>query len=652
MLSFHKKIVFLVNLFAGILMFFVAPAQQNKERNLLSGRYSEAFLEQTLEKGTGWVQFPAYSDRIGWERVPKHIREKSIAKGEEYIDYEWKTVSATSYLEFVRSGDRQINDKYHSGIITPLHNLFIAELFEGKGRFTDQLINGIWAMCEMTTWSSAAHIKAQTTGEGLPNIEEPIIDLHAARNAHLLAWINYYLKKEFDKINPFISKRIEYEINRRVLEPFYTRDDFRWMALKGQVVGNWNPYCNSHVLATILLAETNWQKRVKGVYKVMTSLDKFTNYYGDDGGCNEGPGYWGMAAASHFEALYLLKKVTKESIDIFSDQLIRNMGTFIYKVDINYPYFINFADAGARVAPNAYLVYKYGESIHDNAMQGFGAFLAQKQNFANGEYAGSPFFVFESMFDMDEILSYPTKEPLPGNFWLPDLQVAGCRDKEGSAEGFFFAAKGGHNNESHNHNDVGSFILYYDGSPLIIDVGPGTYTRQTFAKERYTIWTMQSAYHNLPTINGVMQKEGKEFKASSVTYNASPSKISFSLNLAGAYPDEAMVRSWIRSYEFIRGKGLEIKDSYKLEKVREPSVLSFMVWFEPMMVKTGIVNLTNPSGKRIKLSYNPEELEFSYETIPQTDNNLRGVWGDKLYRILLKSKSNRKEGSFNIKIYR
>ncbi len=629
---------------------FVAAAQQSKPRNLLTGKYDEEFVKQNLVKGTGWVQFPAYSDRQGWERVPGQIREKYIDKAEGYLSYEWKSVPATTYLEFNRSGNRQINNRYLSGIIDPLRELFLAELMEGKGRFTDQLVNGVWAMCEMTSWTSAAHIKAQVTGEGLPNYAEPIIDLHSAGSAHLLAWIRYYFKDEFDKVNPFIVQRIDYEIKRRVLDPFYTRDDFRWMALKGNIVGNWNPYCNSHVLAVMLLSEDDQQKRIKGVYKVMTSLDKFTDHYGDDGGCNEGPGYWGMAAASHYEALYLLNKATKGAVDVFSDPLVRNMGSFIYKVDINYPYFINFADAGAKVKPNAYLVYKYGESVNDHVMREFGAFLAQKQNFAGGEFAGSPFFVFESMFDMNEISAYPAKEPLPGNFWLADLQVAGCRNKEGSTEGFFFAAKGGHNAEVHNHNDVGSFILYYNGSPLIIDVGPETYTRQTFSKERYSIWTMQSAFHNLPTINGIMQKDGRDFKAAHVIYRPGSSGILFSLDISGAYPEEALVGSWVRSYYFIRDKGLEIKDSYTLKAFKEPSVLSFMVWNKPALVKAGVVNLANPYGKVISMNFNPKELEFSCEPISLTDNNLRGIWGDKLYRILLKSKSGKTVGSLNLKI--
>ena len=76
--------------------------------------------------------------------------------------------------------------------------------------------------------------------------------------------------------------------------------------------------------------------------------------------------------------------------------------------------------------------------------------------------------------------------------------------REGSAEGLCLAAQGGTNGQSHNHNDVGNFVVYADGLPAIIDVGVETYTAKTFSSPRYGIWTMQSAYHNCPTIDGVM----------------------------------------------------------------------------------------------------------------------------------------------------
>ncbi len=91
--------------------------------------------------------------------------------------------------------------------------------------------------------------------------------------------------------------------------------------------------------------------------------------------------------------------------------------------------------------------------------------------------------------------------------------------KRGSARGLTVAAKGGHNDESHNHNDVGEFVVYCDGKPLLIDAGVETYSRKTFSPQRYEIWTMQSAYHNLPTIDGVQQAPGAAFAARDVTYS-------------------------------------------------------------------------------------------------------------------------------------
>ena len=50
--------------------------------------------------------------------------------------------------------------------------------------------------------------------------------------------------------------------------------------------------------------------------------------------------------------------------------------------------------------------------------------------------------------------------------------------------GWTLAAKGGSNAESHNHNDVGSFIAYYDSAPVLVDPSCGTYTKQTFSEGR------------------------------------------------------------------------------------------------------------------------------------------------------------------------
>lgn len=137
------------------------------------------------------------------------------------------------------------------------------------------------------------------------------------------------------------------------------------------------------------------------------------------------------------------------------------------------------------------------------------------------------------------------------------------------------ATKGGYNNESHNHNDAGTFSLYLNTTPIIIDAGVGTYTRQTFGPERYKIWTMQSNYHNLPMINGVPQQFGSQYKAEDVRFD--PKRTSFSADLAAAYPAEAGVEKWIRSYQLGKNS-LKIEDSFSLNKADRPNQVNFLTW--------------------------------------------------------------------------
>ena len=66
---------------------------------------------------------------------------------------------------------------------------------------------------------------------------------------------------------------------------------------------------------------------------------------------------------------------------------------------------------------------------------------------------------------------------------------------------------------------------------MLIDVGVETYTAKTFSGSRYDIWTMQSAFHNLPTMNGVMQKNGRDFRAKDVRYEAGDARAVFSLDI-------------------------------------------------------------------------------------------------------------------------
>jgi hypothetical protein len=109
-------------------------------------------------------------------------------------------------------------------------------------------------------------------------------------------------------------------------------------------------------------------------------------------------------------------------------------------------------------------------------------------------------------------------------------------------DALILAAKGGHNAESHNHNDGGSFIIHYRQEPLIAELGAPTYTRQFFSATRYENIAARSLGHSVPYVNGHEQQAGREFAAHVVTRDDA----SLTLELGGLYPAEAGLTSLTR----------------------------------------------------------------------------------------------------------
>jgi hypothetical protein len=258
--------------------------------------------------------------------------------------------------------------------------------------------------------------------------------------------------------------------------------------------------------------------------------------------------------------------------------------------------------------------------------------------------------VIPAVLEAGEIAAAPAAEPLLGDVWLPDLQLMAARAVPNSARGFYVAAWGGHNAQSHNHNDVGNFVVYADGAPVLIDVGVETYSAKTFSPRRYEIWTTQSAYHNLPTINGVMQKDGAQYRAERVQYTPSRNDVRFSLDIAPAYPAEAQVERWERTVALHRASNeVELAESYALRAFKEPVKLSLMTPLVPETGRPGEVRLrAADGGKSYVLRYDAAKFTATAEEIPIADARLRPIWGTRLARVVLTAKGRTLRDAYRI----
>jgi hypothetical protein len=311
------------------------------------------------------------------------------------------------------------------------------------------------------------------------------------------------------------------------------------------------------------------------------------------------------------------------------------MGTYIYKAYIDYPYFINFADADATTGSRPAIIYRYGKEIKDPTMQKFGAFLAEKQDWGQQAPRGKIDEQIMQLMYLDEIKNAPAENALIRDFWLPETEVGGARDKEGSSEGFFFAAKGGYNAESHNHNDLGTCVLYFNGKPCLVDIGRETYTSKTFSSQRYEIWTMQSGYHQLPKINGMDQMQGSQYKAKNTSFAVDAKKAVFSTDIAGAYTDEAAVKKWVRSYRLDRGREFTISDAWELAEIKEQATsLNFITYCNVSEQEPGKLILQG-DGFELQMNYNSKLVSLQIQFIEVNDTGLKRYWPDGITRIVL-----------------
>jgi len=636
--------------FTFILLLVSSAIFAQEEQNLLSSKYSTQELQTLLIPQAQWLPFPRIDDRTSWMRVDQKVLESYVQSAETYLDYNWPTIPATLSLLYVRTGNRNQYEAVSFQRRNALAALLLGEIAENKGRFIDQIINGIWSICEESWWGVSAHLNRSNefrgddsySFTGLMDVSRPFVDLFAAETGALLSWADYFLGDKLDAVSPEIRKRLYNEVNYRLMEPLMNnRHGWMGKTASGRGPSNWNPWIVSNWINFVLLLEKNDTRRTAMIDKALQVLDEFINPYPQDGGCDEGPGYWGAAAASLFDNIALLNLASRDAFSyVYEDERFRNMGQFIYRVQVSENYFVNFADAGPRMGVDGAMVYRYGKAINDQTMMAFGAYFRRPSD-RRTMFSRTHFFRnFFELFMQEEFQNAKQGLPFLRDVWLPDIQVMASRDKEGATSGFYLAAKGGHNDESHNHNDIGNYVVYYDGYPLLVDVGGGTYTSRTFDdNHRYEIWFNCSDYHNTPTVNGITQILGIQQRASDVSYKSSRASVEFSLDIAGAYPAGAGINSWKRTFTFNRGKGILVKDVTSLQKA-ESVVEHLMTCYPAEVTKPGEVTIHyNPENYKaidLVIKYNPQQMTAKIEKIKfelEEDRGVQGRWGDNLYRI-------------------
>lgn len=590
---------------------------------------------------------PFLQDRFDIHALIAPYGEDFVKHAEQMADEPYPQLYASVYMQYVRNGNRSNYEALYFRRRTMLNTFVMAELYEGKGRFTDRVIDGMWLIAEESTWILPAHNWSgkPVTGSvvSLPDTfsssddgdDMKHIDLFSAGTGGQMAWLWYITAELLDKENPIIRARLYAQLHQRILHPFYTYDHDWWMGTAGNTLNNWTPWIISNILTVIALCEDDDTLRCAGVQKSMMILDRYIKDLPEDGGCDEGPGYWAVAGGSLFDCLEILYDITDGTVDVFDEPKIRRFCEYIMNVCIKEDQYINFADAASRLNPDFRMIARMGRKIDAPRLSAFASTIVRRPETCPLLNAQAYRFYAN--------LAEPIPAPMPfrpaEHTFFDDLQIMVSREVTDDGVGMFLAFKGGHNAESHNHNDVGQFILFDRGFPIIMDAGVETYCRDTFSSKRYTLWAMRGDYHNIAKFNGAEQQPGGNYHANVISADTETGAMT--LDLRDAYPPDAGIVSYTRSAVLNEGC-VTIRDAWKLNA---PGTAEFhYLTVEEPIIDGNVIRFASGHTAAVDPA-----LRISVDSVDLGGGKIAREWKrEYLWRIVLSAPENLTEAEYTL----
>ncbi len=598
---------------------------------------------------------PASSDRLA--AIAPGLAERALAE----LGTPWPQTRASDYVRYFRDGNRTAYERTIGARHERLSRaVAMALASEGTGgrvddrrTWLDEVADGVILFCEQSSWCWAAHDDVRTrTGNVLPDVESPFLDLGAGEVAAQLAWVDLALGDALDGRFPGLRERMRLEAARRVFGPFLSRRDWHWLGLDGDV-HNWNPWIHGNLIVAACALAGDPTLRARIVALAIDGMDRYLASIPADGAIDEGYAYWWNGAARALEALEILGIATGGRLSAASLDLVAALVRFPVRMHVDGPWYVNVGDAPARLlhpVPWRTLAH-WGRIAGEDAVVGHAR--AQAAELAPMSEAIGLGRLLLALSDPNwPPAAAPASAAAPGgvapvaeagrpSLWLGSVHLMVARTDE-AARSIVVAAKGGHNGEHHNHLDLGSFTLAVDGTPVLVDAGQPTYTAQTFGPDRYSIRAMQSGWHSTPAPWGLEQSIGREAAAIS-TFDDDGSIARADFHLTRAYPLLAGSR-WSRVVELRRSTcSVIVADEWQLPRPDSPAFDGVLIRY----LVNGDVVITGPSsavvhpapktgpggGRSLELRWEGAEVQLQLETWRLDDPLLQSVWGDQLVRL-------------------
>lgn len=532
------------------------------------------------------VLLPEMSDRAFWEHcMAIEQRERIIALGSQVLISSPVLPGEKLYAEYFRNGNRSNYEKAYSNYLKAVNHLAMAACLSGDIAYVHKLESLLIPLCRHPSWLLPAHDTELKNWNG----KTITIDLLSSELGWNLALFRQVFRSQF---TPETISALDRELEKRIIAPFERMVERKqspyWLYAKN----NWSIVCLTNVCGVLLATDIAPERRWKLLDAVIRHSTHYLDGFGSDGYCSEGITYWGYGYGHYLMLSLTLYKASGGKLNLMNRRQAQLAGEYPEKIRISDVLFPAFSDSEleARLPVRWLGVRDY--------------LTGKTSNYWRAVQVYRPSFIEAAL-----LLNFPAPDakelssgPAPASFSeFPDAGIFVMRPAAGAKTRLSAAVKGGSNDEFHNHNDVGGFVLAVDGTvPVIVDPGAEYYSGRSFSSRRYESNLNNSFGHSVPRINGELQIAGKNTRSKVVKKEVSDEQVRITFDIRNAYRQVPGIGRLERAFRYSReGAGLF--------EVTDKAEFGTPMSFEAALITFGTWKETAPG--KLLLSYRGKSLE-------------------------------------------
>ena len=589
-----------------------------KSERYIHDRLPQNFYDRITEGNYDRNLYPAFADREAWAKAGKSkFAAEIIAEADQIAENQVPQLLYSNYVQFAVNGNRTEYETPYFRRRKELGFLAAALCLTGdKAKYMARLLDYTVAILEERSWCVPAHARWTYNS----TLRWQNCDLFAAETAAVMALLYLVLGEELEKEIPGISGLIRQKSLEQSIYYVMDKNIVHWWDVH-EKPANWTVWCSSNCIITGLILEPNGKKLAAQIRRFLANTSRFIHYYADDGYCAEGASYYMKANLMVFQTIFMLNKALPGSMDkIFNEPKIKAMVEFLPNARISSGTIVSFGDSQPKLQPCQALLAPAGKYFDSKPLLELAA-RNEYQLGACGDFLAS---LLALLFDRPEEMPETDKNCKATVIFPGRLAIF-------RSEKLSLSLKSGHNNESHNHNDLGHFELFSGEIPVVLDAGTGSYAKINFSEQRYTLWYTRGTGHNAPVFGKYEQVKGEEYTSSFTMQDDRMIRC----DLSPAYPEEAGVKSAERIIEYSEDT-VTVEDSFVLDKKRVTEITLLTACTpevkDDVTIQLGDVSLSLEDSVLVNVEQMPD--------LNHSSASNSSIWGDAVFALKLRLHGN------------